>query len=55
MLRDEAFNITKNPKYDDHQCGLPSMEVLVEQLKKNEIIFNKELGEKLHKLVIRKF
>ena len=22
---------------------------------KNEIIFNKELGEKLHKLVIRKF
>ena len=24
-------------------------------VKKNEIIFNKELGEKLHKLVIRKF
>ena len=25
VLRDKAFNIAKNPKYDRYQCGLPSM------------------------------
>ena len=25
VLRDKAFNITKNPKYDGYQCGLSSM------------------------------
>ena len=25
ILRDEAFNIVKNPKYDGYQKGLPSM------------------------------
>ena len=25
VLRDKAFNITKNPKYDGHQRGLASM------------------------------
>ena len=24
-LRDKAFNIAKNPKYDEYQCGLVSM------------------------------
>ena len=25
VLRDKAFNIAKNPKYDGYQCGLASM------------------------------
>ena len=25
MLRDKTFNIAKNPKYDQYQCGLVSM------------------------------
>ena len=25
VLRDRAFNIAKNPKYDGYQRGLPSM------------------------------
>ena len=25
ILRDKAFNIAKNPKYDGYQCGLTSM------------------------------
>ena len=25
VLRDEAFNIVKNPKYDEYQCRLASM------------------------------
>ena len=25
MLRDKAFNIAKNPKFDGYQCGLPWM------------------------------
>ena len=25
ILRDKAFNVGKNPKYDGYQCGLTSM------------------------------
>ena len=25
VLRDKAFNIARNPKYDGYQCGLASM------------------------------
>ena len=25
ILRDKAFNIAKNPKYDGYQCGIASM------------------------------
>ena len=25
VLRDKVFNIVKNPKYDEYQCGLASM------------------------------
>ena len=42
ILRDKAFNIVKNQKYDGYQCGLASMvykffdkNLLVEQLKMN--------------------
>ena len=43
ILRDKAFNITKNPKYDGYQRGLASM------VYKNENISNKKLAEELHK------
>ena len=47
ILRDKAFNIAKNPKYDGYQRGFSSV--------KNEDISNKELSEELHKPIIRKF
>ena len=61
ILRDEAFNIVKNPKYDGYQSGLASMVYKVFDEKpcgsgiKNENISNKELAEELHKPIIRKF
>ena len=61
VLPDKALNIAKNPKYDGYWCGLASMVYIFFDTKtsggsvKNEIIFNKELAEKLHKPTIRKF
>ena len=61
MLRDKAFNIAKNPKYDRYQRGLASMVYKFFDKKtsgsgiKNENISNKELAEDLHKTIIRKF
>ena len=60
-LRDKAFNITKNRKYDGYQRGLASMLFKFFDKKtygsavKNENISNKELAEELHKPIIRKF
>ena len=68
VLRDKAFNIAKNPKYDGYQRGLASM-VYKFYNKKSEgsgrplssasqIVNNKEniqLAEKLHKPIIKKF
>ena len=61
ILRDKAFNIAKNLKYDGHQRGLASMVYKCFDKKssgngiKNENILKKELAEELHKAVIRKF
>ena len=61
ILRDKAFNIAKNLKYDGHQRGLASMVHKCFDKKssgngiKNENILKKELTEELHKAVIRKF
>ena len=61
VLPDKAFNIAKNPKYDGYQCGLASMvykffdKNFFGGTVKNEIVFNKELAEKLHKPITRKF
>ena len=50
ILRDKAFNIAKNSKYDGYQKGLASM---VRKFKtsasgiKNENILNKELAKEL--------
>ena len=49
VLRDKAFNIAKNPKYDEYQSGLASMVYKHFDKKtsgrtfKSEIISNKEL------------
>ena len=70
VLRDKLFNITKNPKYDGYyQRGLASVaykffdkksDSLADKSAKgsgfnNEIKQNKQLGEELHKPVIRNF
>ena len=61
VLRDKAFNIAKDPKYDGHQRGLASMVYKFFDKKtsgsviKNDNITDKELAEELHKLIIRKF
>ena len=59
-MRDKAFNIAKNPRYDGYQRGLASM-VYKFVDKKSEgsgIVNNKEniqLADELHKPIIRKF
>ena len=60
-LLDKAFNIAKNPKYDEYQSSIVSMVHKCFDKKsengetKNEIMSNKELVEKLHKSIVRKF
>ena len=60
-VRDDAFNIAKNTKYDGYQRRIASMVYKYFHKKtsgcgiKNEIIFNKELAEELHKVIVRKF
>ena len=63
FLRDKAFNIAKNPKYDGYQRGLPSMVYKFFDKKsssgsgvaKNKIKQNMQLAEELHKPIIRNF
>ena len=62
ILRDKAFNIAKNPKYDGYQRGLASMVYKFFDKKSkgsgvanNEIKQNLQLAKELHKLIIRKF
>ena len=70
ILRDKAFNIAKNPKYDGYQRGLASMvykffdkksaslpdkSVSGSGVANNEIKQNLQLAKELHKPIIRKF
>ena len=64
MLRDKAFNIAKNPKYDGYQRVLASMIYKFFDKKssvsgvKSKIMLNQQpsdLAEELHKPVNRKF
>ena len=68
VLRDKAFNIAKNPKYDGYQRGLASMAYKffhkktkgsgVTLANKSAVKFipqNEQLAEELHKPIIRKF
>ena len=60
VLRDKAFNIAKDPKYDGYQRGLASM-VYKSFGKKTagsgikSVPQNEQLAEELHKPIIRKF
>ena len=64
VLRDKAFNIAKNPKYDGYQRGLASMVYKFFDKKtkgsgvtlaNKSIPQNEQLAEELHKPIIRKF
>ena len=61
VLRDKAFNIAKNPKYDGYQRGLASMVYKCFDKKLTgsgvniPLEFNGQLAKELHKPVIRKF
>ena len=60
-MRNRAFDMAKNPKYDDYQHELASIVNNFFDKKvsggtvKNKNISNKELTEELHKPIIRKF
>ena len=63
VLRDKAFSIAKNPKYDGYQRGLASMVYKFFDKKTNgsvvtlankSILQNEQLAEELHKPIIRK-
>ena len=60
VLRDKLFNIAKNPKYDRCHRGLASMVYkFFDKITKGsgikiEVIQNQQLGEEVHKPVIRK-
>ena len=59
VLRDKAFNIAKNPKYDGYQRGLASMvyKFFDKKLKVSgvniEMMHNEQLAKELHKPIIR--
>ena len=61
ILRDKAFNIAKNPKYDGYQRGLAStVYKFFDKRSKGSGVnipleFNVQLAEELHKPIIRKF
>ena len=63
VLRDKAFNIAKNPKYDGYQRGLASMvyKFFDKKTKSSGVTLtnisiprNEQLAEELHKPIIRK-
>ena len=61
VLRDKAFNIAKNPKYDGYQRGLASMVYKFFDKKSAgigvniEVMHNEQLAKELHKPIIRNF
>ena len=57
VLRNKAFNIAKDPKYDGHQRGLASMvyKFFDKKTTGGGIKFMQQLAEELHKPIIRKF
>ena len=61
VLRDKAFNIAKNPKYDGYQRGLASMIYTFFDKKSKrsgintEVKLGKQLAEEFHKPIIRNF
>ena len=60
-MNDKAFNIVKNPKFDEYQRGLVSMayKLFDKKTSDSDIVMENmsegQLAEELHKSVIRKF
>ena len=60
VLKDKAFKIASNPKYDGYQRGVASMIYKCFDKKpkgsgiKNEVKENQQLANELHKPIIRK-
>ena len=59
-MRDKAFSIDKNPKYDEYQRRIASLVyVLIKKTSgtgsKNENMLDQQLGKELHKPTIKKF
>ena len=60
VLKDKAFKIASNPKYDGYQRGLASMvyKFFDKKSKESGIVTNEpnyQLASELHKPIIRKF
>ena len=62
VLKDKAFNVAKNPKYDGYQRGLASVvynffdkKPTGSGIANNEIKQNLQLAEELHRPIIRNF
>ena len=61
ILRDKAFDIAKNPKYDGYQRGIASMVYKFFDKKSTgsgvniPLEFNEQLAEELHKPIIKIF
>ena len=61
ILRDKAFNVAKNPKYDGYQRGIASMVCKFFDKKSTSsgvnipAEFNEQLAKELHKPIIRTF
>ena len=64
ILRDRAFNIAKNPKYEGYQKGLASMvhkffdknfASLTDKSAVGSGVTNKDIKQNLHKPIIRNF
>ena len=59
VLRDKAFNIAKNPKYDGYQRGLASIVYkFFDKRSKGSGVnipleFNEQLAEELHKPILK--
>ena len=61
IVRDKAFSISENRKYDGYQWGLASVVYKCFEKKtsgagiKNENMSDQQLAEELHKPIVRKF
>ena len=65
VLRDKAFNVAKNPKYDGYQLGIASLvyKFLIKSRAnkfagsgvKSEIMPYQELAKEIHKTIIKQF
>ena len=61
ILHNKAFNIAKNPKYNEYQHGLASVVYKFFEKKtsgsgiNNENMSDQQLAEELHKPIIKKF